>query len=1042
MSLFNETGLVEQAALEWLSEIGYSVLSGRDIAPDGDYPERGSYDTVVLTERLTQAIIINNPHLTSDEVNEVIRQVTIPNHASLLMNNQAFHDFITSGVDVAHRKDDDTIGYVKAILFDFDNPQNNDWLVVSQFTIIEGGIEKRPDLVIFVNGLPLAILELKSSSAENVGISDAYNQLQTYKSVIPSLFTYNCALVISDGINARIGTLTSNEERFMLWRTLDGTDVAPLAIPQLEVLLRGVFTPSIFLDLIQNFILFHNDGIDTFKILAGYHQYHAVNKALISTIRATKSIGDGRAGVVWHTQGSGKSFSMVFYAGKLISSPQLCNPTIVVITDRNDLDEQLFETFAKSQHLLRQTPEQAQNRHDLRRLLNCESGGVIFTTIHKFSPVDSFDDVAVLTNRHNVIVLADEAHRSQYGFAAEMVANKAGTSDIKYGYAKYMRDSLPNASYIGFTGTPIESGDKNTQAVFGDYIDIYDMTRAVEDGTTVKIYYESRIAKVELPTNVRELVDEQYDEITEYQELTQSEQLKAKWSRLEAIVGSQERIKLVARDIVTHWEERQSAQETVSGKAMIVAMSRRIAIELYRAIIELRPEWHNDNLDGGVIKVVMTGSSSDDLSWQPFIGSKRTRDVLARRMKNTNDELKIVIVRDMWLTGFDVPCMNTLYLDKPMSGHNLMQAIARVNRVFKDKQGGLIVDYIGIAENLRNALKNYTASDQKTAGVDTSIAVDIVLEKLDLLHELLFKHDFTEFTSDKASTRMQVIVSTIDYVLSLRDNGKKDYLNLVTELAKAYSLCATHSVAKEHNLEIAFHKAVKSGIIKMIPDEKKKTTGELDSQINQLISKSLVSNEVIDILGVAGLNQQNIAILSDEFLEEVRNLPHKNLAVELLNRLLLGKVKSISRKNLIQSRKLSERLELTIKKYQNRTVETTQVILELIELAKTINDEITKGQETGLSDEEIAFYDALSDNDSAESILGDENLRIIARELVKIIRKEMSVDWWVRENVQAKMRMEIRKLLKHYGYPPDKSKYATDLVMQQAKLMCEETIEY
>lgn len=1035
MSLFTEADL-EQATLEWFIELGFATLNGTDIAPDAQYSERKTYTDVVLLERLASALQNLNPHLPPDALEDAVRQIAIPKHTSLIVNNQAFHKLITDGVDVALRDADGAIRYDKARVFDFEQPANNDWLVVNQFTVIEGKAEKRPDMVFFVNGLPLVVIELKSSSNVAVGISEAYNQLQTYKETIPSLFTYNCALITSDGINARIGTLTSNEERFMLWRTIDGKEIASLAIPQLEVLLRGVFTKQIFLDLIRSFTLFQSDGDNTYKIMAGYHQYHAVNKAVSSTIKAANKSGDQRAGVVWHTQGSGKSLSMVFYAGKLVASAELYNPTLVIITDRNDLDDQLFATFALSQDLLRQSPEQATDRHELRRLLNRESGGVIFTTIHKFSPTDDSDTVAVLTNRHNVIVIADEAHRSQYGFAAEI--DEHGDGAVKYGYAKYMRDSLPNASYIGFTGTPIESTDKNTKAVFGDYIDIYDMTRAVEDGTTVKIYYESRIAKLELPEEVKTLIDNEYDEITEYQEQSQREQLKSKWSRLEAIVGSQQRIALVAKDIVAHWEDRQKSQLSLVSKAMIVAMSRRVAIDLYNAIIELRPEWHSDDNTKGVIKIVMTGSSSDDASWQKYIGTKKTRDNLAKRMKDNNDELKIVIVRDMWLTGFDVPSMNTMYIDKPMGGHNLMQAIARVNRVFKDKQGGLIVDYIGIAENLKQALNNYTESDRVTAGIDTKVACDLLLEKLDLIQEMLHGHDYSAYATDKASVRMNAVVATIDYVIGLRDNRKKDYLNLVTELAHAFSLCATTDIAKEHNLEIAFHKAVKAGIIKMIPDTNKKKTGaQLDAQINQLISKSLISDEVIDIFGYAGLDKQNIAILSDEFLEEVRALPQKNLAVELLNKLLAGKVKSIARKNMIQSRKFSERLEASLKKYQNRTVETTQVILELIELAKTINDGINKGTESGLTDDEIAFYDALADNNSAIDVLGGANLRIIARELTKAIKNEMSVDWWIRESVQAKMRQVIRRLLAKYGYPPDKSKIAIELVMQQARAMCE-----
>lgn len=1039
MTIFTEADL-EQATLEWLEEIGFTTVSGTLLAPDGAYPERSSYHDVVLVERLRTALVSFNPHIPHDAIEDAIHQIIVTKSPSLIVNNQAFHKFITDGIDVAIRDSAGNIRYDKVVLFDFTNPANNDWLAVNQFTVVEGKHEKRPDVIVFVNGLPLVVIELKSSSNEAVGISEAYNQLQTYKDAIPSLFTYNCALITSDGINARIGSLTANEERFMLWRTINGVDIAPLSIPQLEVLLHGVFNQAIFLDLIQNFILFQTDGNDVYKILAGYHQFHAVNKALQSTVKAAHKNGDQRAGVVWHTQGSGKSLSMVFYAGKLVASSALANPTIVVITDRNDLDEQLFATFAKSKSLLRQTPEQASNRAELRRLLNREAGGVIFTTIHKFSPTDDSDSMPILTNRHNVIVIADEAHRSQYGFSAEMVA-KEDSSNIKYGYAKYMRDSLPNASYIGFTGTPISLSDKNTTAVFGNYIDIYDMTRAVEDGTTVKIYYESRIAKLELPEDVKEIIDNEYEEITEYQEQSQREQLKSKWSRLEAIVGATSRIKLVAYDIVNHWEQRQHSQEGSGGKAMVVAMSRRIAIELYNAIIELRPDWHSDALDKGVVKIVMTGSAADDPSWQKYIGTKNDRENLAKRMKNNDDELKIVIVRDMWLTGFDVPSMNTMYIDKPMSGHNLMQAIARVNRVFKDKQGGLIVDYIGIAENLKQALNNYTENDRNTAGIDTAVANQLLLEKLELIHELLHGHNYSDFASAKATKRMQAIVATVDYIIGLREERKKDYLKLVTELAKAFSLCATTDDAKLHNVEIAFHKAVKAGIIKMIPNaDNKKTVSQLDTQINQLISRSLVSNEVVDILGAVGLNKQNIAILSDEFLEEVRRLPQKNLAVELLNKLLAGKVKSISRKNLIQSKRFSERLEASLKKYQNRTIETTQVILELIELAKQINAGLNKGSESGLTDDEIAFYDALADNESAQQVLGDENLRIIARELTKAIKNEMSVDWWVRESVQAKMRQVVRRLLVKYGYPPDKSKLAVDLVMQQARAMCDSSI--
>lgn len=747
--------------------------------------------------------------------------------------------------------------------------------------------------------------------------------------------------------------------------------------------------------------------------------------------------GDRRIGVVWHTQGSGKSLSMVFYAGKLVISEELGNPTIVVITDRNDLDDQLFSTFAKSKDLLRGEPQQAEDRGHLRELLNNRtSGGIIFTTIHKFAPEDKGDSVPVLTDRKNVIVIADEAHRSQYGFGADIVKGNDEAS-VKYGYAKYMRDALPNASYIGFTGTPVELTDKNTRAVFGNYIDVYDMTRAVEDGTTVKIFYESRIAKLELPDDLKPVIDTEYDEITEYQEYYQKEKLKSKWSRLEAVVGAVKRIKVIAQDIVEHFEKRQAAQETVGGKAMIVAMSRRIAIDLYQEIVNLRPGWHADELRAGKIKVVMTGASSDPAEWQKFIGTKATRKALDKRMKDKNDELQLVIVRDMWLTGFDVPSMHTMYIDKPMQGHNLMQAIARVNRVFKEKQGGLVVDYIGIAENLKKALSQYTESDKKTTGVDTDVAAEKLLERHDLIKELLYGHDYSKFLTGSSKEKMQAIVETIDYVLGLREAGKNDYIKLVTELAQAYSLCATTDIAERLNVEIGFHKSVKAGIVKIIVnDAKKKTNSQLDAELNQLISRAISSDEVIDILEAVGLQKPNIAILSDEFLEEVKGMKQKNLAIELLNRLLKGNIKTFSRRNLIQSKKFSELLANAIKKYQNRAIETTQVIMELIQLAKEINEAKKRGENSGLTPDELAFYDALAFDVAARGDLSDDILKQIARDLTDLLKRNMSVDWNIRSSVQSKMKMIIKRLLKKYGYPQDKRDQATETVLEQARLMC------
>lgn len=1047
---------LEEATLEWFQELNYETVFAPEMAPDGAYPEREDYNDVILADRLKEALCRINPYFPMEVIEEAIRQITIPQSPSLIMNNKAFQKMITDGIDVQVRQKDASYRTEKVYVFDFNNPSNNDYMVANQFTVIEHGVEKRPDVVVFLNGIPLVVIELKNPGDENVDISDAYNQLQTYKNSIPSLFTYNSFLVISDMVNAKAGTLTSNEDRFMTWRTIDGEEVASTSSPKLEVLIKGMFQRDRFLDIIKNFILFQSDGKETIKILAGYHQYHAVNKAIESTERATQQSGDRRIGVIWHTQGSGKSLSMVFYAGKLVINEQLENPTIVVITDRNDLDDQLFGTFLKSKDILKNTPVQATDRTNLRELLNNRtSGGIIFTTIQKFMPEESegetssnselvaeepssYNNDTVLTDRKNVIVIADEAHRSQYGFAADVVKNKDGDADVKFGYAKHMRDCMPNASYIGFTGTPVALTDRNTKTVFGDYIDVYDMTRSVEDGTTVKIYYESRLAKLNLPEELKPQIDSEYDEITEYQEYTQKEKLKSKWANLEAIVGTKERVQEIAKDIVEHFEKRDCSQEFEGGKGMIVAMSRRIAVALYNAIKDLRPQWHNDDLMKGTIKVVMTGSSSDPEEWQKHIGTKSTRETLAKRMKDTKDELKLVIVRDMWLTGFDVPSMHTMYIDKPMRGHNLMQAIARVNRVFKDKQGGLIVDYIGLADNLKNALSQYSDTDKKTTAVDAEVAAEVLLEKYDLIQEMLYGHDYSKFFTGASSDKARAITETMDYVLGLGEDRKNDYIKHVTELSKAYSLCATTDVAKRLNMEVGFHKAVKSCLVKIISDDnKRKTISQLDNELNQLVSKAVSSEGVIDILSATGLSKPNIAILSDEFLEEVKGMKQKNLAVELLNRLIKGSIKSYSRHNLVKSKEFSAMLEESIRKYQNRAVETTQVIMELVELAKKMSKANKRGEETGLTEDELAFYDALADNESARLEMDDDVLKQIARDLTIAIKKDISVDWTIRESVQAKMRMTIKRLLKKYGYPPDKSDKAVTTVMEQTKLMCE-----
>ncbi|GEK32110.1 DEAD/DEAH box helicase [Kurthia zopfii] len=1027
MYQFHEDEL-EQASLEWLESLGYEIKNGPEIAADGDYPERDHYADVVLNERLGSALQRINPKATVTTIQRAVQQVTMVQSPNLIVSNQVFQKYVTDGIDVEVRTEDGRNTVEKLWLFDFENPSSNDFLAVNQFTVIEGNSNKRPDVVVFVNGLPVVVIELKDSTNEAVGISEAYHQLQTYKQTIPSLFQFNAFLVTSDGVNARAGSLTADEERFMMWRTADGETMAPSSMPQLEVLIQGMFQPAVLLDLMRHFIVFQTDGEKTVKILAAYHQYYAVNKAVEEAKRAASESGDRKIGVIWHTQGSGKSLSMVFYTGKLVLA--MNNPTIVVLTDRNDLDDQLFNTFSISSDLLRQSPKQAESRSDLKKLLSVESGGIIFTTMQKFSPEDGSNEMGALTTRRNVIVMADEAHRTQYGFSAQVQQDEKDVF-TKYGYAKYMRDALPNASFVGFTGTPVESADKNTPAVFGHYIDIYDMTQAVEDGATVKIFYESRIIPLNLPEGLD--LDGEYDEITEYQEQSDRERLKSKWSRLEALAGAEQRIRRLAQDVVTHFESRQ---EAMFGKGMLVVMSRRIAIDLYQAIIALRPEWHSNEDSKGVIKIVMTGTSSDPEHWQPFIGNKKRRDYLARRMKDNADELKLVIVRDMWLTGFDVPSMSTMYIDKPMRGHNLMQAIARVNRVFRDKPGGLIVDYIGIADSLKEALKQYTDSDRENTGIDTTVAVDLMLEKFEVIQDMLYQHNYDSFHSDKPSVRMKAITETMDFVIGLGEEKKKRFMQVVTELAKAFALCATEPEAQELNAEIGFFKAVKAGLIKLIPtDGEKKTSSQIDAQLNQLISKSVISEEVVDIYDSLGIENPDISILSDQFLDEVKALPQKNLAVELLNRLLQGKVKNVQKTNLVKAKKFTDMLNAAINKYNKRAIETSKVIEELIELAKEMNDSYKAGENSGLIKEEVAFYDALASHDTAEQVLGDDILKVIAHELTKAIKENMSIDWNLRESARAKMRITVRRLLKKYGYPPDLQKFAVETVVKQAELM-------
>ncbi|MDH6060851.1 type I restriction endonuclease subunit R [Chrysosporum bergii ANA360D] len=1033
MNKFTES-IIEQATLDWLSELGYTTLNGVEIAPDTPQTERQEYNEVILINRLQNALQTINPHIPFHAIQDAIKKITRTETPILYENNRRFHKYLTDGVDVEYQQNGQT-QYKKVQLIDFNKIDNNDWLVVNQFRVKETGKTARiPDVVIFINGLPIAVIELKNAADENATIKGAFNQLQTYKNDISCLFPYNEILVISDGIKARVGTLTADWERFMPWRTIDGENIIPQGQAELETIIKGIFNQTTILDIIQYFIVFEVDQDTIIKKMAGYHQYHAVNKAITSTIKATRTDGDTKVGVVWHTQGSGKSLTMAFYSGKLIQQPEMENPTLVILTDRNDLDDQLFTTFSSCVDLLRQNPVQAENRENLKELLQVAAGGIVFTTIQKFAP-ETGNEYEELSPRHNIVLIADEAHRSQYGLKAKVV-QKDDEAYIKYGYAKYLRDAIPHASFVGFTGTPIAQTDKNTTALFGDYIDIYDIQRAVEDEATVKIYYETRLAKLDLEPSERPNIDPEFEEITEDQELTTKEKLKSKWARLEALVGAEKRINQIAKDIVEHFENRTAAPELRDGKAMIVCMSRRICADLYHAIIQIKPEWHSEDDNQGVIKVVMTGSAADDKKMQPHIRSKKARKELAKRFKKADDPFKIVIVRDMWLTGFDAPSLHTLYVDKPMQGHNLMQAIARVNRVFKDKPGGLIVDYLGIAEQLKDALKDYTERDRGETGIDTSIALVIMQEKYEIVKAMYHNFNYQKFFTGKPTERVSIIPAALNHILGLED-GKQRYIKAVGELSKAFALVSSTDEGIAIRDEIGFFQAIKAAMVKYTTGDGK-SPEDIDAAVRQIVSKAIASEQVIDIFTSAGLNKPNIAILSDEFLEEVRGLPYRNVALETLQKLINEQIKISFRKNLIQARSFREMLENTIKRYQNRAIETAQVINELIELAKAMREGQRRGEDLGLTEDETAFYDALEVNDSAVMILGDDTLKAIARDLVKAIRANLTIDWTVKENVRAKLRVIVKRLLKKYGYPPDKCDKATSTVLEQAEFFLQE----
>ncbi len=1041
---------IEEISLGYLQKLGYTHLLGTVISPDGEHPER-QYNEVLLVTRLRDAIDKLNPSITQDAKEDALKKVfriESPNH---LINNENFHRYLTDGVDVEVRTPSGIRGE-KVYIVDFENPENNEFLAVNQFTIIEGNQNKRPDIILFINGLPLVVIELKNATDENATVKSAYNQLQTYKQAIPSLFTYNELLIVSDGWDALCGTVTSDFGRFMSWKTKDGKTTADTLQPQMEVMFTGMLNKQTLLDLIRHFIVFEKSKDKTLKKVAAYHQYYAVNKAVESTIIASSNNGDRRGGVIWHTQGSGKSLSMVFYSGKLIIEPRMENPTLVILTDRNDLDEQLHDTFFNCQQLLRQEPQKAEDRQDLRRLLKVASGGIVFTTIQKFMPMTTDivqssspsgrgggegsvsepsveyigAEIKALSERKNIVVVADEAHRSQYDFID--------------GFAKHLRDALPNATFIGFTGTPIETTDRNTQAVFGNYVDIYDIQQAVNDKATVPIFYESRLAKVHFAEDEKVTLDEQFEELTEGEELSNRQQMRAKWTRLEAIVGNPNRIQKIAEDLVYHFEQRNAV---LDGKAMIVCMSRRICVELYDAIIKIRPLWHSDDDDKGTIKVIMTGSSSDALNMQPHIRNKLKRKAIGDRLKNPVDSLKLVIVRDMWLTGFDAPCLHTLYVDKPMRGHSLMQAIARVNRVFTEgKEGGLVVDYLGIAQELKTALANYTASGgEGKPTLDQELAVAKMLELYEAIDYQLRHFDWRKFFTLSPVEKLKFIPVIVDYIFS-QENGEQSFTDNTKNLLKAFAISVPHEKAMAIRDDVALFQAIKSRLVKISDrNESGKTNDEMDTAIKQIISEAITADNVIDIFDAAGLKKPNIEILDERFLQELKDLPQKNLAVELLKKLLKDEIKKRTKINLVESKKFSEMLEDAIKRYHNGMIDTVEFLEKvLIPFAEQMKEADKRGDKLGLDYREYAFYTALEVNNSAVSILGDEILKHIAQELLKTVRNSTTIDWTIKESVQSSLRRNIRRILRLHGYPPDLQEKAVETVITQAKMLAEDLV--
>ncbi|WP_429057269.1 type I restriction endonuclease subunit R [Aeromonas jandaei] len=1024
---------LEQEVLGWLAEVGYRVVCGYDVAPDSDNPWRANFNQVLLLDQLRGAIARLNPSVPMVAREDALAQVVNLDTPAQLSANRAFHRLLVNGVPVQYQRDGETVGdFVR--LVDFENPAANEWLAINQFTIKGPKHTRRPDILLFVNGLPLVVLELKNPADVHADIWKAFDQLQTYKEQIPDLFQYNEIMIASDGSEARMGSLSADAERFMQWRTVDGVNLDPYGeFGELETMVRGILTPAMLLDYLRFFVLFEDDG-RLVKKIAGYHQFHAVRAAIEQVVLASRPDGSHKGGVVWHTQGSGKSITMTCFAARVMRDAAMENPTIVVITDRNDLDGQLFGVFSLSQDLLREQPVQVSTRGDLRdKLGNRPSGGIVFTTIQKFMPGEDEDTFPVLSDRANIVVIADEAHRTQYGFSASLKASgkvAEGAARYQVGYAQHLRDALPNATFVAFTGTPVSAEDRDTRAVFGDYIHVYDMQQAKDDGATVAIYYESRLAKLSLNNEELPHIDDEVDELAEDEEESEQVKLKSRWAALEKVVGSKPRIERVAADLVAHFEERNQAQH---GKAMVVAMSREICVHLYDAIVALRPDWHDPDPDKGAIKIVMTGSASDKALLRPHIHATQVKKRLEKRFKDPSDPLKLVIVRDMWLTGFDAPCVHTLYVDKPMKGHNLMQAIARVNRVFKDKQGGLVVDYIGIANELKSAIKEYTASRGRgRPTVDAHEAYAVLEEKLDVLRSMLHGFDY----SDYLTGGHKLLAGAANFILGLED-GKKRFADNALAMSKAFTLCCTLDEAKAVREEVAFLQAVKVILTKKEVTQKKKTDEERDLAIRQIIGNAVVSGDVVDVFEAVGLDKPNIGLLDDEFLAEVRNLPERNLAVELLERLLEGEIKAKFATNLSQEKKFSEMLTKVIQRYQNRSIETAQVIEELIDMAKKFAAVSKRGQALGLNDDELAFYDALANNEASVRELGDEILAKIAHELTASLRRSVTVDWSSRESVRARLRLLVKRILRKYKYPPDQQEEAAQLVLAQAESLCE-----